>query len=315
MNENIPEELTILVVDDDPIIRTLLEKLLSKSYKVWVAENGLQALEIIQANKDEIVVVLSDVHMPLLDGLGLLKRIKTEYPGICVVMLSGNSDIQIAVQAMRQGAHDYIAKPFTNMEELDLIIGRWYQYQSLETKLDQYVNLHRNMMRNMKARTFVAIDAVDSRRIKKDEDPFLVQYSFAAYHEFVEKIVEEHAGEIHSTAGDGIMACFVLPSSAVTAAEQILSELESFNLERNQLSGQFGLRIGVHTGSVILGENGRISEMFSESLDIAGHIQKDAGSNSIAISETTQENLIDNSRFSLTGKSIDNLAIYSISQD
>jgi len=311
-DSDMPEDLTILVVDDDSVVRVLLEQLLSPKYTVLLAENGIQAWNLISENSDEIDVVLSDMHMPLLDGMGLLKRIRSEFPAICVIVLSGTSDINLAVQAMRKGAHDYIAKPFANIEELEIIMWRWFHQQSVESKLEQYATLHREMMRNMKARTFLSLDLVKSRGLKKNEDPFLVQFSFSAYHNFIAGIVEHYDGKIHSTAGDGVMACFTLPQSAIAAATEILAELETFNKSRNQLDRDFNLRLGIHTGSVIIEKNGRINEMFSETLDIAGHIQKGAKPNSIVLSEMTRESLEETENLIPVGQAIDGLQLYML---
>jgi CheY-like chemotaxis protein len=313
MNDELPENLTLLVVDDDSVVRLLLEEVLSKSYKVLTAEDGVQAWELIQGGESEIHVVLSDLEMPGLDGLGLLKRIAAEFPAICVIMLSGSSDISLAVQAMRKGAHDYIAKPFSDLEELEIMVERWFHQQSLEQKLAQYATLHRDMMRNMKTRTFAALDVVGSKGIKKDQDPFLVQFSFAAYHDFVADIVQQHEGVIHGTAGDGIMTCFESASAAVNGMVQILSQLSAFNGKRNQLSKDFALRIGMHTGSVIVEKNGRINEMFSETLDIAGHIQKAAAKDSLVVSEATLGNLEKKEGFVQTNEAIDEFAVYAFS--
>lgn len=313
MTDELPENLTLLVVDDDSVVRLLLEELLSKSYTILTAADGIEAWDLIQDAENDIHVVLSDMEMPELDGLGLLRRITAEFPAICVIMLSGSSDISLAVRAMRKGAHDFITKPFSDLEELEIKIGRWLHQQSLEEKLAQYATLHRDMMRNMKIRTFAALDVVGSKKIKKGEDPFLVQFSFAAYHDFVADIVQQHDGAIHGTAGDGIMTCFESTSNAIDSMVQILVQLGAFNTKRNQLNKDFVLRIGMHTGSVIVEKNGRINEMFSETLDIAGHIQKAAAKNSLTVSEVTLENLENKEGFVQTDKPIDEFAVYAFS--
>lgn len=309
-NGDIPGELTVLVVDDDAVVRSILKKTLSAKYEVILAENGVIAWEILKGNTKEVDVVLTDMHMPHLDGMGLLRRIKRDFPDICVIVLSGTSDTTQAVQAIRKGAHDYIAKPFSSMEELDIIIWRWFQQQTLENKLAQYAALHKEMMRNMKSRTFMALDIVKSRELKRDEDPFLVQFSFAAYHDFIAGIVLQNRGSIHSTAGDGIMTCFILPANALEAANLILCGLDAFNSNRNRLDTPFQLRIGIHTGSVLVEKSGSINEMFSETLDIAGHIQKSAPANGILLSEITRENLQHVEGLVLTDSTIDGLRVY-----
>lgn len=307
-----PDKISILVVDDDPIILHLLEAMLSANYQVILAASGEDAWEIIRQKGKELTIVLSDIQMPGLDGMGLLQRIRTEFPNLCVIMLSGNSDAHTAVKAMREGAYDYIAKPFSDLAELDIIIQRWLQYQSLEAKLEQYAKLHQEMMKSMRARTFLSLDVAGSKQMKLDEDPFLVQYSFSVFHQYVAAIVARHNGEIHSTAGDGVMACFVQSQDAINAATDMLSGLPSFNREKNRLAMPFTLRIGIHTGLVIVESGGRISDMFSEALDITGHIQKGAMSNCIALSESTAALLGEKNGITKTEQQVSNLQIYSM---
>jgi len=303
-------ELTILVVDDDPVIRTLLEKYLASGHKVLSAENGLIALDILEQKTNDIDLIFSDIEMPQLDGMALLETIRTQYPELCVIMISGSADTSTAVSALRKGAYDYISKPFGELEELDIIIKRWQQQQSLEAKLDQYASLHKEMMRNMKTRTFLAVDVAGSTKIKKGEDPFIVQYTFKAYQDFIAAIVENHRGAIHSTSGDGAMACFTDVSDALDASSQILSDLGSFNLKQSDLKRDFVLRIGIHTGQIIIKTDGHINEMFSESLDIAGHIQKGADKNNATISEAALDALGDTSGFKSIDKKIDGNSLY-----
>ena len=304
-------ELKILVVDDDPVIRTLLERFLSPRYDVSCANNGKLGLEALKEN-DDIDLVLCDIDMPEMDGITMLKLLRTEFPDVGAIMISGSTDTRTAIKAIREGAYDYISKPFSEFEEIDIVIGRWRQQQSLETKLAQYATLHREMMQNMKIRTFLAVDVVGSGKVKQGEDPFIVQFVFKAYQDFVESIVVKHNGTIHSTSGDGAMACFEHASDAVAAGDQILSDLSAFNSEKNQLNDDFQLRLGVHTGQVVIDKNGHINEMFAESLDIAGHIQKAAKENSLTISENTLKQLSSTSGFVPCEKEVDGISLFDL---
>lgn len=108
----------ILVVDDEPLIREILVRKLSDTgYKVTQADNGIAALEIM-ANKP-FPLVLSDIMMPRMDGLEFLKSLKSLYPDTAVVMITAVSNVNIAIEALREGAYDYILKPF-NLEEIVL---------------------------------------------------------------------------------------------------------------------------------------------------------------------------------------------------
>ena len=111
------------------------------------------------------------------------------------------------------------------------------------------------------------------------------------------------------------MACFILSSAAIDSAQQIIGNLESFNelqnkLE-NELTREFKLRVGIHAGTVVVEESGRVSEMYSESLDLTGHIQKAAEINQIEVSEAALESIRDKSGFIDLKKEIGGLPIYS----
>ncbi|MEX2130805.1 MAG: response regulator [Pseudohongiellaceae bacterium] len=308
------DSLTILVVDDDPVIRPILEEALSKDHRVISAPNGEAAWKVLQQENSSVELIVSDMEMPLLDGLGLLQRVRANFPQIGMIMISGSLDTRSAIEAMRKGAYDYISKPFNDIEELLLIIQRWRYQQSLEAKLMQYAALHRDMMKNMKIRTFLAIDVAGSIKLKRDEDPFLVQFSFSAYQKFISLHVSEYGGLIQSTSGDGTMACFVSAADAFTSACAILANLDLFNRSTNRLDQSFILRMGMHTGPVIVEESGKISDMFSESLDIAGHIQKDAAPGTLEFSDATREDIQDNFDFDATGGVVDGFKVYRFKQ-
>ncbi len=100
----------ILVVDDEQEMRiSIFSALNSAGYAVSVAENGQMALDMLQKNPADLVV--SDVKMPGMDGLELLKQVKISYPRTPVVIVTGFASVDSAVEAMKVGAFDYILKP------------------------------------------------------------------------------------------------------------------------------------------------------------------------------------------------------------
>ncbi|HRV82050.1 MAG TPA: sigma 54-interacting transcriptional regulator, partial [Planctomycetota bacterium] len=105
----------VLVVDDDGAIRETLEMLLHyEGYEVWTARDGEEAWARIEAARKEgrsPGVVLTDLKMPKLDGLGLLERIQTLPEPPPVVLISGHGDVATAVEAMQKGAANFLEKP------------------------------------------------------------------------------------------------------------------------------------------------------------------------------------------------------------
>jgi DNA-binding NtrC family response regulator len=113
----------ILVVDDEAPVRDMIKKGLSQmgGYHVEVAKNGLEAIEKIE--KDVFDLVLTDLKMPEMDGLELLKTLKGIRPEVMVILLTAYGSIETAVEAMRLGANDYITKPI-DLNELLLHISK-----------------------------------------------------------------------------------------------------------------------------------------------------------------------------------------------
>ena len=113
----------ILVVDDEATIRDLIGKGLSQigGYSVEVAQNGVEAIEKIE--KDVFDLVLTDLKMPGMDGIELLKTIKGTRPEVLVILMTAYGTIETAVEAMKIGANDYITKPI-DLNELLLHISK-----------------------------------------------------------------------------------------------------------------------------------------------------------------------------------------------
>ncbi|MBI4611438.1 MAG: sigma-54-dependent Fis family transcriptional regulator [Candidatus Rokubacteria bacterium] len=100
----------VLVVDDDANSRNGLQELLKAwGYHASAASDGVEALEHVAEERPGVVI--SDLVMPRLDGIGLLAALKREYPAIAVIILTGQGTIESAVQAMKDGAYDYLTKP------------------------------------------------------------------------------------------------------------------------------------------------------------------------------------------------------------
>jgi signal transduction histidine kinase/DNA-binding response OmpR family regulator/ligand-binding sensor domain-containing protein len=134
------ERKRLLVVEDNDDMREFLHRSLKDDYEVVTAENGREALERIQ--QEDVDMVVSDVMMPEMDGRQLCHRIKTDmrWSHIPVVMLTAKSAEQNVVEGLRDGADDYIAKPF-NLEILKLRIARileWTKknHREFGTKMD-----------------------------------------------------------------------------------------------------------------------------------------------------------------------------------
>jgi DNA-binding NtrC family response regulator len=120
---------TILLVDDDDSLRRVLAHHLSESgYRVLTAADGKTGLELFTEN--EVDLVITDVQMPEMSGLELLRRITVMSPDTVVLVITAFGSIETAVEAMKAGAFDYVTKPF-NREELLLTVRKALQYTAL----------------------------------------------------------------------------------------------------------------------------------------------------------------------------------------
>ncbi len=123
----------VLVVDDEEDVRDTLSSVLKQlNYVPYVAENGVEALKVIE--REHIDVVLSDLYMPEMDGIELLKRLRAQDSKIVFLMITAHPTIETAVEAIKKGAYDYLTKPF-HIEEVRLKINRALERKGLTNSL------------------------------------------------------------------------------------------------------------------------------------------------------------------------------------
>jgi DNA-binding NtrC family response regulator len=112
----------ILVVDDEHSVRWAFEKALQKAgYQVKLAENGIKGLSLYESFKPDITLV--DIRMPEMDGLEVLKRIRSQDSEAQVIVMTAYTDMETTITAMKLGAYDFLSKPF-NIDECLLLISR-----------------------------------------------------------------------------------------------------------------------------------------------------------------------------------------------
>lgn len=123
----------ILIVDDEPIARDNLEHIFKKEgYITCLAEDGQQAIDILK--EEEFDLVLTDLRMRGSDGLAVLAETKNIWPSTEVVVITGYASVDTAVEAMRQGAYHYIAKPF-KIDELKVVVEKALEKTQLRREL------------------------------------------------------------------------------------------------------------------------------------------------------------------------------------
>ncbi len=151
----------ILIVDDEEIIRWVLcRKLAKEGYSCDEASDAGQAIAKLKANPSELVVL--DINMPGKPGDQLLPEIRAIFPETAVIMASGVTDTNIIARCIRDGAHDYICKPF-RLEEVLLSVGRSLEKRQLELQIMEYQkNIGRKFKKQLAEMRKLFLNAIET---------------------------------------------------------------------------------------------------------------------------------------------------------
>jgi len=126
----------ILVVDDEQVVRNGCSRVLTgKGYEVLTAENGQKAVDLLK--KETVDIILLDLKMPVMSGEEVLERTSVQYPDIPVIIITGHGTVDTAVDCMKQGAYDFITKPF-QIDQFLLTINRAAEKRALGEKARSY---------------------------------------------------------------------------------------------------------------------------------------------------------------------------------
>jgi len=170
----------ILVVDDEEAIREIVcSMLMAANYKCSQASSGQKALALLDSG-EEFELMLSDLMMADLDGIALLERTKEKYPDMPVVMVTAVHDISVALKALREGAYDYLLKPFEREQLLATarralenrrlkLDNRAYQTR-LEGLVDERTAQLRNTLRNLEKSYDITLEALGNALDLKDAE-------------------------------------------------------------------------------------------------------------------------------------------------
>ena len=147
MTSQIETAVRVLVADDDEVFLEILAETVEETgAAVELAADGLAALEKLSAGDFDILI--SDLNMPRMDGLTLLRQVRTLYPHILSILITGFGSLESAIQALRLGAYDYIQKPFM-VEQVAVTIrnavDRVKTYKERAILLREIEELHRKI--------------------------------------------------------------------------------------------------------------------------------------------------------------------------
>jgi putative PEP-CTERM system response regulator len=245
----------VLIVDDEKNIRQGLGKALEMDgHNILLAEDGQEALDLI--HQEEVDLVIADLRMPRISGEELLRRVVQSWPTIPVIILTGHGTIETAVQAMRDGAFDFLTKP-VNLDRLSLLVKR-----ALSTR--ELVLQHRQMQEELEQqRQFTNIIGKSSEMNKifdvvKQVAPTKASVLITGESGVGKELI---ADAIHNLSNRKDKPFIKVHCAALTES---LLESELFGHEKGAFTGAVARKRGrfelSHMGSIFLDEIGEISQ-------------------------------------------------------
>ncbi len=247
----------VLVVDDEKNIREGLGKALElDGHNVLLAPDGKKALEIV--NTTEIDLIIADLKMPQVSGQELLKQVSSAYPTIPVIILTGHGTIETAVEAMRDGAFDFLTKP-VNLDRLSLLVKRALsnrrlvlEHRALKEEVEKIERKHRfaNIIGKSPQMRKV-FDVVE--QVAPTKASVLITGESGVGKELV-------ADAIHNLSDRREKPFIKVHCAALT---ETLLESELFGHEKGSFTGAIAMKRGrfelAHMGTILLDEIGEIS--------------------------------------------------------
>ncbi len=244
----------LLVVDDERSIRELLEYMLSREgYHVELAENGVKAVEMI--GKTIYDLVLSDIRLGDLTGLDVLRAAKQKNPNTVVIMISAFASTETAVEAMNEGAYDYVPKPFDN-EELKQTIANALERKTETTdqqlgegELKESVHFDRIVGSSPRMQHIYQM----VRQVAKTRTNVLITGESGTGKELIARAIHDHSDRADKPFIP--INCGGIPETLV--------ESEFFGHKKGSFTGatqdKMGLLEAAHSGTVFLDEVGELS--------------------------------------------------------
>jgi response regulator RpfG family c-di-GMP phosphodiesterase len=220
----------ILIVDDDAQVREVLHQIfLSASYRCLLAANGAEGLDVFRAGRPPLIV--TDLKMPVMDGIALLEGVRREDDDVAVIVLTGAPDVKTAIDSLKLGAYDFIMKP-VNVDELlfaaeralerrQLLIERREYHALLERRIEEAT---RDLQAAYRATLEALGSALDSRDIGTEAHSRRVHgYALATAREYGVSQADipdlEHGVLLHDIGKIGIPDSILLKTGPLTAEE------------------------------------------------------------------------------------------------
>lgn len=250
----------VIVAEDDPLAASIFRRMLGPEFRVTTFGNGEEALRYFAAHGAD--VILTDLRMPRLGGLELLARVKVISPETIVFIITGYSSVEDAVKAIKQGACDYIAKPF-DPDDVLTRINRAIRERRMEEKLQVY---EREREIGAADRLPVTGDPALlrvlelARKVARTDSTVLIQGETGVGKELVARMIHNWSPRREQP---------FVPVNCAALSEGVL-ESELFSHEKGAFTGAVARRAGyfelAHRGTILLDEIGATTPRFQVKL-------------------------------------------------
>lgn len=157
---------------------------------------------------------------------------------------------------------------------------------------------------------FLSIDVVGSTTMKDGEAKASIEHTFQEYKNFIMSKLTANGAVKSAWTPDGVMIAFARPDDAIRAAQEVICGLEAFNKHANTLKGAFNVRCGVNSGHVYADDSMPMEEMSDHAIDVAGHMQKYAYTNSVFTTKAVIDSVKNREGFVLSDKIVDGYEVY-----
>lgn len=176
--------------------------------------------------------------------------------------------------------------------------------------LRDFTEVKRRLEKTKQRLAFLSVDIVGSSRIKLGQDRLFAERLFREYRYLLEQIFTRYRYRAASWTPDGVMACFSQAELACGAAKELLKKLPAFNEEKNPLEFPIQVRCGLNAGEVYYDESTPLELLSDRVLDITGHLQKAAGTDSLLITEEIHQQLRDKTDFVAIDQEVDGHEVF-----
>ena len=250
-----PANSVILLVDDQDSIRFFLEKTLAQEgYEAHTAKTGGEAVELTKKIIPDLILL--DLKLPDMDGLEVLKKVKSIFPEICVVMITAFGDIETAVTAMKEGAYDFVTKPI-NLDQLLMVVAKGLNSKRLSREVLQ---LKRQMdigdgfeYLTGKSPSMKKVYEIVNQVAKSDTTTVLIEGESGVGKEIIAHLIHQHSRRADKPFLD--INCASLPEQLLES-ELFGHEKGAFTDAKNQKQGLLEL---ANRGTLFLDEIGEMS--------------------------------------------------------